>query len=1566
MKKTLFLSIISVTFFFAQEAYSVVTSYYFDQFVCGNTYTPITGGTTYSVNGNDDWIHAGIALGFNFTFNGISYSTCNISTNGFITFGATAPTYNNYVPLASTEGYAGCISAVGMNIREQPGAGGELRVQTQGTAPNRTFTVQYKNFGPTVNITEMYNFQIVLYETSNRIDVNYGSFTVTTTKNPQVGLRGTTNADYAGRWMLVGQTWLTTSVTSCNCATEIATTRFPMNNLQHRWMPSASMTYVSSTLAQTNIADVLQGTANTEIVGIQIVMTGELSAQSLSSVSFNTTGTTNPITDISNARLWSTSGSCSYAVTSQQGSTISSPNGAFTINGFSLTLTPGPNYLWLSYDVNSGSTAGNFIDAECTSITINGTPYTPTVTAPSGSRKIVGPMSGTLHIGVGKDFTTLTSAVSNLNIRGVSAPITFVLDDATYTSETFPITIGSIPGGSSTNTVKFMLNAALANSSVAPVISGSSSTMLIDINGADYVTFDGRPGGTGTTKGLTLRNTSTATTASTIRLINDAQNNLITYCIIEGSSTNNSGTGGNIYFATPVSTGNDNNTISFCDIRDRTDASATPNYGISATGSGAFGPDNSGNIITNNNIYNYFLNGGNSAGIYLSGSNTQWTITNNHFYQTATRTSTVSTTTNGINVASGSGSYGYTITGNYIGGSEPNAGGTPWTFTTSTSGAGNTISGIRVNPTSGSLASSIQNNIIKNFSLTTFPSAAGIVWFTGINVNGGADIGNVTPNIIGGTTGNGAISITFANSVSITTHVRGIDMSSASSFSGSIANNVIGSFTIAGTSGGLMTFTGINTGGIPSSAFSISGNTIGSTSTAGSIQTTSSTMPAYLNGITCGFTSSTNSTTNNTIANFTNASTAINGQVTGIVYSGTVTTSITGNTIRDLSTASTNTGTAANGNNIVGILSTSGASSQTISTNQIYSLRSTNTSLLNIIVTGIGMNASASAGSIVSRNRIYDLTNAATGTATAIYGIFTNTPGWNVNNNQVTLTNGETSDNSNSKNIIENSDASTNSVIIRGIYDNSTNGTSNIYYNSIYISGSTSSGSVNSYCYYRDGTATLNLKNNLFYNARTGGTGFHYAIGNTNATGFSSTSSNYNVFIAPNSSRIGEWVSSLGRTIDEWRTSSAGDPQTWSTTSSVIPAANLFNSISSGNLLIQSGNAAAWIVAGKGIFITGQSVDYEGTTRQVVVTGGVTDIGSDEFAATPPSSPSATESAPPAAGTTTTYTLYGRVICSIDWRPNGTYPTGMSVKYNSGVLPSNVVGSGRSSYSYWTVTPSSGTLNGKYCITFNFGDNETYNISTPSSNTLLAKKDGTVWEVFAAYSSGQTNWKSQLNWTAKTIKVDSLHSFSDFALTDGSLALPVSISSFWASLSGRDINLSWVTESEINNSGFDIEKKLIIDNKQTGEWQKISFISGHGTSNNPHTYTYLDKKLSTGKYKYRLKQIDYNSSFEYYELTSDVIVGTPKSFEMNQNYPNPSNPNSKIDFELPSDMKVNIKVYDLTGKEVAQLMDENKTAGYYTVDFNGSNIASGVYFYRITASSSTQKFSKTLKMLIIK
>ena len=196
-------------------------------------------------------------------------------------------------------------------------------------------------------------------------------------------------------------------------------------------------------------------------------------------------------------------------------------------------------------------------------------------------------------------------------------------------------------------------------------------------------------------------------------------------------------------------------------------------------------------------------------------------------------------------------------------------------------------------------------------------------------------------------------------------------------------------------------------------------------------------------------------------------------------------------------------------------------------------------------------------------------------------------------------------------------------------------------------------------------------------------------------------------------------------------------------------------------------------------------------------------------------------------------------------------------------------------------------------------------------------------------------------------------------------ALPVSLSSFTHTANKRDVTLLWVTEWEINNSGFDIERGNITP-VGIGEWKKIAFVQGRGTSNVSNGYMFKDEKLKTGIYKYRLKQIDFNGNYEYFDLNTDVSIQPPGKFEMSQNYPNPSNPKCKINFEIPISGRINMKVYDITGREVITLLDETREADYYTIEFDGSNLSSGVYFYRIYAEGEGQKFTKTMKMVLVK
>jgi hypothetical protein len=190
--------------------------------------------------------------------------------------------------------------------------------------------------------------------------------------------------------------------------------------------------------------------------------------------------------------------------------------------------------------------------------------------------------------------------------------------------------------------------------------------------------------------------------------------------------------------------------------------------------------------------------------------------------------------------------------------------------------------------------------------------------------------------------------------------------------------------------------------------------------------------------------------------------------------------------------------------------------------------------------------------------------------------------------------------------------------------------------------------------------------------------------------------------------------------------------------------------------------------------------------------------------------------------------------------------------------------------------------------------------------------------------------------------------------------LPVELSSFTANVNKNNVNLHWQTANESNNRGFEIERKSSDENSQ---WSKISFVEGNGTTHESRSYSFSDNKLISGKYSYRLKQVDFNGNFEYFNLQNDVNIGVPDQFELSQNYPNPFNPSTKINFSLPVDSKVKLSIYDMSGKLVSTLINnEFKSANYYSLEFNGSNLSSGTYFYTIEAGSNVL----TKKMVLIK
>ena len=202
-----------------------------------------------------------------------------------------------------------------------------------------------------------------------------------------------------------------------------------------------------------------------------------------------------------------------------------------------------------------------------------------------------------------------------------------------------------------------------------------------------------------------------------------------------------------------------------------------------------------------------------------------------------------------------------------------------------------------------------------------------------------------------------------------------------------------------------------------------------------------------------------------------------------------------------------------------------------------------------------------------------------------------------------------------------------------------------------------------------------------------------------------------------------------------------------------------------------------------------------------------------------------------------------------------------------------------------------------------------------------------------------------------------------------SSALPVELTSFSASVNDGIVTLNWATATEVNNYGFEIERKAILNPPDGGkniQWERIGFVEGHGNSNSPKQYSYSDNTAVSGKYYYRLKQLDNDGTFEYSDAV-EVDLGGPTEFSLSQNYPNPFNPSTKIKFEIPAqarndNMLVTLKIYDVLGNEVATLVNGEKPAGTYEVDFNASQLTSGVYFYKLQAGA----FVQTKKMILLR
>lgn len=270
---------------------------------------------------------------------------------------------------------------------------------------------------------------------------------------------------------------------------------------------------------------------------------------------------------------------------------------------------------------------------------------------------------------------------------------------------------------------------------------------------------------------------------------------------------------------------------------------------------------------------------------------------------------------------------------------------------------------------------------------------------------------------------------------------------------------------------------------------------------------------------------------------------------------------------------------------------------------------------------------------------------------------------------------------------------------------------------------------------------------------------------------------------------------------------------------------------------------------------------------------------------------------------------------------------------------------------------SAPTQNSEIFISYNYDEtgsvfkNE-YNEGTLASHLVGIQKNNVANEFF------QYRFKNSL-----VLSTEGPIFGSNLTIATGPDAnvLPVELASFNSLVVKNEVILDWSTVSEINNASFEVERTPALSNN----FSKIGSIQGNGTSNEMNHYKFSDKNLQAGKYKYRLKQIDFNGNYEYINLSNEVIVGVPAKYDLSQNYPNPFNPVTKINFEIPVDSKVTLKIFDISGREVATLVNELRPAGYYTVSFDANNFASGIYFYRVTTGDNAQ-FTMTKKMMLVK
>jgi hypothetical protein len=570
----------------------------------------------------------------------------------------------------------------------------------------------------------------------------------------------------------------------------------------------------------------------------------------------------------------------------------------------------------------------------------------------------------------------------------------------------------------------------------------------------------------------------------------------------------------------------------------------------------------------------------------------------------------------------------------------------------------------------------------------------------------------------------------------------------------------------------------------------------------------------------------------------------------------------------------------------------------------------------------------------IQRNRIYNVWGVGTGTGASsnqVYGIYvSNTLGTTVRNNQISIGNntiGETR--------------------VYGIQDIATSGNNAYFNNSIFVNGNISGGSNNSYCLQRTGLVNISSFNNIFYNKRTtSGIGFNFATGSNSLTGISPATTNYNLYLVNDTSRIAESPLGFANSLSIFNTlytNANTYSSNWYALNTAVSAQTLFIDTLTSNLGIVTTNANSWYVNGKGLALTAVTNDYNDATRSVSIATGATDIGSVEFT-TLTTPPSAVASAAPAANTNTTYTFAGRQVASITWGAAGTLPSAVNLIYYTGTNAPNLLVSRTQYNAYYNISAIGGA---GYTYGINLiADSATFGNVSGSNTTRIARYTGTTWNLIS--NSTASGFSGTMQTSTNTQNV-----FGNFTGTDNSNnPLPVDLISFSAKLVNKDVLLTWATASESNNKGFDVERS---EDGVNFEW--IAFVKGANNSSKLQSYALenVEAFFNTqgNTLYYRLKQVDNDGSFTFTNVIMVSIEGT-KMDEIAV-FPNPFTNNFQVIVIAAQNETITIETIDLQSKIVASKTITMTADGLNKLETdNLSHLQAGIYFAHITYNGLKQ------------